>query len=313
MKKISFLFLVLSSVFVFAQKTSITYESNGKKVSLESNNPFVKFFGEWTLKNNDWSQNWGYGTEHIKIPKHHTVSAGINTKNSLLSIIDGPEPNGQIYWSYNPNTKQVDHLSSFGDIRAGRGKGTIDKNGNLRLKLFFEGEPKGTYRVYTYTWVNNNEYVLKSVQFDQNDKPTGLFYGGNFIRIQKNDEIQEITQILKTLDNNKITIDKQLSVYADTIVHMAPNNNAITNKDDLKSYLEEQRSYGLSKMTHKVIDYEVINETVIMLGEVVGTFYSKNEGNPVKFRTKNMFVFKRIQGKLKISKIIYNMSPVQQN
>jgi len=180
---ILFLF-IFSSINLFPQSTSISYESNSKISSLESNNPFVKFFGEWTLKNDDWSQNWGYGTEHIKIPKHHTISKGINTKNSLLSIIDGPEPNGHILWSYNPNTKEVHHLSSFGEIRAGNGKGTIDKNGNVTLKLFFEGEPKGTYRRYTYSWVNDNEYKLKSTQFDENDKPTGLFYGGTFIRFQ---------------------------------------------------------------------------------------------------------------------------------
>ncbi|MBC2843688.1 YybH family protein [Winogradskyella flava] len=177
-------FLVFTSISIYAQEASIKYESNGKTTTLRSSNPFAKFFGEWTLKDDDWRQNWGGETEYIKIPKHHTVSAGINTKNTLISIIDGPEPNGHIFWSYNPNTKEVYHLSSFGDIRAGHGKGTIDDNGNLRLKLSFEGEPKGTYRVYTYTWLTNDEYELKSEQFDKNDKPTGLFYAGNFIRVK---------------------------------------------------------------------------------------------------------------------------------
>ncbi|WP_282043793.1 hypothetical protein [Winogradskyella flava] len=179
--------LIFYTTIGFTQKTSIEYESNGKTATLESKNPFSKFIGKWTLKNDNWSQNWGGETEHIKIPKHHTVSAGINTKNSLISIIDGPEPNGHIFWSYNPNTKEVYHLSSFGDIRAGHGKGTIDENGNLRLKLSFEGEPQDTYRIYTYTWLTDNEYELKSIQFDENDKPTGLFYGGIFIRIKKDE------------------------------------------------------------------------------------------------------------------------------
>ena len=77
-------------------------------------------------------------------------------------------------------------------LRAGHGKGTIDANGNVTLKLVFEGEPEGTYRKYNYTWLNNDEYELKSVQFDVNDKPTGLFYGGTFIRIQKDDIKSEI-------------------------------------------------------------------------------------------------------------------------
>ena len=190
--KIVFFLFALTSMSNFAQETSISFESNGKKLKLESENPFAKYIGEWTLKGDDWSQNWGGQTEHFKIPKHHTISAGINTKNSLLSIIDGPEPNGHIFWSYNPNTKEVYHLSSFGEIRAGQGKGTIDTNGNVTLKLFFEGEPEGTHRIYKYTWLNENEYHMKSTQFDENDKPTGLFYEGTFVKIQEDDVKNEI-------------------------------------------------------------------------------------------------------------------------
>ena len=313
MKKLTYfiLFCLLQTAFVDAQEAHISYQTHGKTAQWNNQNPFSKFFGEWTLKNNDWSQNWGYGTENIKIPKHHTVSTGINTSNTLLSIIDGPEPNGQIFWSYNPVTKEVDHVSSFGTIRAGKGKGTVDSQGNLRLKLFFEGEAKGTYRIYTYTWINQDEYELKSVQFDQNDQPTGLFYGGNFIRIPQRDTQDEILAILKVLDNNQISIDEQLKVYADDIVHMAPNNDAIENKEDLKSYLETQQSYGTSEMTHKLISFENIGETTILRGEVVGVFHPKGDAKSVKFRTKNLFVFKRINGSLKIAKVIYNMSPVQ--
>lgn len=166
-----------------AQTTSITYETNGRNTSEVSNNPFSKFIGEWTLKNDDWTHNWGGETETIKIPGHHTVSTGINTDNSLLSIIDGPEPNGHIFWSYNPNTKEVFHLSSFGAIRAGHGKGTINENGDVQLRLVFEGEPKGTYRIYHYRWINHNEYHMKSVQYNENDQETGWFYEGSFIRI----------------------------------------------------------------------------------------------------------------------------------
>lgn len=176
------LFFLLNTTVSYAQKTSIEYELNGRSPNNNSNNPFGKFIGEWTLKDDNWTHNWGNGTETIKIPKHHTVSKEINTDNSLLSIIDGPEPNGHIFWSYNPKTNEVFHLSSFGTIRAGNGKGSINENGDVKLKLSFEGEPEGTYRIYNYKWVNDNEYHMKSVQFDQQDKPTGLFYEGYFVR-----------------------------------------------------------------------------------------------------------------------------------
>lgn len=170
---------------VAAQTETISYELNGRDPSDISNNPFGKFIGEWTLKNDDWTHNWGSGPETIKIPSHHTVSKQLNTNNTLLSIIDGPEPNGHIFWSYNPNTGEVHHLSSFGEIRAGNGSGKVTENGDVELKLVFEGEPKGTYRIYNYTWISNDEYHMKSVQFSENDEPTGLFYEGNFVRVKE--------------------------------------------------------------------------------------------------------------------------------
>ena len=147
-------------------------------------NPFQRFFGEWTLKDDAWSQNWGGANEAIKIPNHHTVSQPLNTSNSVLSVIDTP-PKGHILWTYNPVQKTVHHLSSFGDIRIGVGEGTVDDKGNLKLKVSFEGEAPGTYRLYSYIWVSDDEYELRSVQYDGKGVATGLFYGGNFVRKNK--------------------------------------------------------------------------------------------------------------------------------
>lgn len=117
------------------------------------------------------------------IPHHHTTSQQVNTGNSLLSIVDEPEPHGHIFWTYNPVSKEVGHLSSFGESRYGKGKGTVDVSGNLRLKVSFEGEAKDSYRIYTYTWLDENTYALKSIQNDSKDKATGLFYAGTFVRM----------------------------------------------------------------------------------------------------------------------------------
>ena len=144
-------------------------------------NPFHRFFGEWTLKNDDWQQNWGNGNEAVKIPNHYTLSKPLNTNNSVLSLVDTP-PKGHILWTFNPVKKTVHHQSSFGDIRIGVGEGTVDEKGNLKLKVSFEGEAPGTYRLYSYTWISDDEYQLRSVQYDSKNRPTGLFYGGNFVR-----------------------------------------------------------------------------------------------------------------------------------
>lgn len=144
--------------------------------------PFARFFGEWTLKNDDWSHNWGGGDEKIKIPRHYTLCKPVNTAFSVLCAVDTP-PKGHILWAYDPGKKEVRHLSSFGERRIGVGQGTVNEKGDLRLMISFADEAPGTYRIYHYTWVNENEYDMKSVQYDDKDKPTGLFYGGKFVRL----------------------------------------------------------------------------------------------------------------------------------
>lgn len=170
----------------YAQKTASASVANVTVDGIhdKKGNPFKKFIGEWTLKDDNWSQNWGQGMEHIKIPNHHTVCKELNTANSLLAVIDGTPPFGHIFWSYNPVKKEVHHLSSFGESRSGVGKGTVNVNGDVTLKVSFEGEPEGTYRIYTYKWISDDEYEMKSVQYNAKDEATGGFYGGIFIRIQ---------------------------------------------------------------------------------------------------------------------------------
>lgn len=148
-------------------------------------NIFKKFIGEWALKDDNWTQNWGNGTEEIKIKNHHTINKELNTANSLLSVIDGTPPFGHIFWSYNPVKNEVNHLSSFGTTRAGVGKGTLNEKGDVSLKVSFADEAEGTYRLYTYKWVSDNEYELKSTQYNSKNEPTGFYYGGNFVRINK--------------------------------------------------------------------------------------------------------------------------------
>jgi ketosteroid isomerase-like protein len=313
-KKLLLLIIVFSSLSGYAQKKQIEFESNGRSQAETQQNPFKKFIGEWTLKNDDWTHNWGGDTETIKIPNHHTVNQEINTNHSLLSIIDGPEPNGHIFWTYNSNTKEVHHLSSFGSIRIGNGSGTINDKGDVTLKLQFEGEQEGTYRIYNYKWINNDEYHMKSVQYNENDELTGLFYEGVFIRIKTDKEIEvreEIEEILGVLDNNEISIEEQLKVYSENVVHMAPDTAIINGKQQLKTYLEKQRDIGIPEMFHKIIDLEILGDTIVMQGEVSGDFYINNQKEPISFKTKNLFIFGREIGELKIKKIIYNFSPVE--
>lgn len=38
---------------------------------------------------------------------------------------------------------------------------------------------------FVQNWVSDNEYEMKSTQYNTKDEPTGFFYGGRFIGIKK--------------------------------------------------------------------------------------------------------------------------------
>ena len=147
-------------------------------------NPFKRFIGEWTLKDDMFEQGNGQDLEQIKIPEPHTICREVNTDNSLLWVVNAPSAKGNINWSYNNSTKEVQWLSSFYSYRSGTGNGTIDENGNASFKISFEGEPEGSYRLYTYKWISDDEYEMKSWQYNAKDEPIGSYYGGTFVKIK---------------------------------------------------------------------------------------------------------------------------------
>jgi len=149
-------------------------------------NPFAPFFGEWTLKGDKFQQVWdGKTVETLLIPGHHTVCNQINTKRSVLCVVDAGDLKGHIFWTYDSDKKQVHHLSHFGTARNGVGVGSLNPHGDLRLTVRFQDEPQGSYRVYEYTWVSKDEYTMMSRQFGADGKPTGNWYGGSFVRLGK--------------------------------------------------------------------------------------------------------------------------------
>ncbi len=148
--------------------------------AVKKSNAFSTFFGNWTLKNDDWVQD-AQGTK-VKIANHHTNCRAINTNNSILCVVETPDLAGHILWSLDTETGVVHHLSSFGAARNGVGLGQFDDQGNLALRITFQGEPEGTHRKYLYKWNSDSEYTLTSTQY-RGDQPTNNFYGGTFVRL----------------------------------------------------------------------------------------------------------------------------------
>lgn len=149
-------------------------------------NPFKKFVGEWTLKDDKWQQGETAETiDTIYLPNHYTLCKEINTGKSLFWIVEATSAKGHALWTYNAATEEVFMQSSFYADRIGLGSGSINTQGDVFLEMIFEGnEPEGTYRKYSYEWINDDEYILKSYRYNKEHKPTGNFYGGTFIRIK---------------------------------------------------------------------------------------------------------------------------------
>ncbi|MEM1381498.1 MAG: hypothetical protein AAGH41_12830 [Pseudomonadota bacterium] len=149
----------------------------------EASPPFAQFYGTWTLKDDTFQQVWDTKTlQTLTIPNHITVCDKVNTDQTVLCVVDAGGLKGHILWAYDKSAG-LRHLSHFGTSRLGTGAGTIDDAGNLRLRVQFTDEPEGTYRLYTYEWRDPDTYEMVSRQYDADDRPTGNWYGGTFVRL----------------------------------------------------------------------------------------------------------------------------------
>ncbi|MEL7488571.1 MAG: hypothetical protein AAGJ87_15305, partial [Pseudomonadota bacterium] len=156
------------------------------RISIEqplASNPFQRFLGVWTLKDDAFQQVWdGETVETLRIPDHVTTCAPVNTEKSVMCVVDVVGNPGHIFWAYDDRADAFRHLSHFGAARLGHGDGAILENGDLRITVSFSDEPAGTYRKYEYNWVSDDEYAMMSRQFTADGAPTGNWYGGSFVR-----------------------------------------------------------------------------------------------------------------------------------
>jgi hypothetical protein len=175
------LFLIAGCVGTDAlDAPTIATESEQEVVS-----PFAKFFGTWTLADDQFQQVWDTKTlQTIEIPNHITECGPINTQKSVLCVVDAGDLKGHILWAYDEGHHRVQHLSHFGEARLGDGHGVKTASDDLKLEIRFTDEPENTYRLYEYTWIDENTYEMISTQMTDAGTPTGNWYGGVFVRVQ---------------------------------------------------------------------------------------------------------------------------------
>ncbi|MEO1575237.1 MAG: hypothetical protein AAFU65_09795 [Pseudomonadota bacterium] len=145
---------------------------------------FDAFQGVWTLEDDRFEQVWdGKTLQTLEIPNHITRCDPVNTNHSILCAVDAGDLKGHILWVVDDQGQRVEHLSHFGTRRVGTGQGQLDEAGNLTLTLRFADEPANTYRRYRYEWLDADRYKMTSVQYRDDNTPTGNWYGGTFVRL----------------------------------------------------------------------------------------------------------------------------------
>jgi hypothetical protein len=151
-----------------------------------SDNPFNRFIGNWNFDDQGFSIVWDGAPEvNNRYANQITECNPINHDRSILCLVsDKTDPfmRGHMLWSYNQTTQEVSWLSHFFPGRNGVGSGKVDKQGNLKVKVIFENEPAGTYRIYEWIWVNEHSYKMTSRQYQADGTPTGDWYGGTSVR-----------------------------------------------------------------------------------------------------------------------------------
>lgn len=121
------------------------------------------------------------------------------------------------------------------------------------------------------------------------------------------EDTKKVKAILKTIDDTTLSMDAKMSVYSDSVVHMAQGSRAITNKAELRKVLESEASGGKTVMAHELVTIHSYPDMVLTRGRVKGNFHPKNGGKIIPFETNNIITFKRNNnGTLKVWQVIFN-------
>ena len=135
---------------------------------------------------------------------------------------------------------------------------------------------------------------MKSVQFDTNDNPTGLFYGGTFIRIQKDDVKSEILKhgevIRKAFSEGDVEKIKSLH-HPDVIKALGYNDIKTGREEVISGLIGTLENYNLEFIKNEV-------ESILIEGNIAieqtkfsikGT--SKEGGDSFLFNGRTMVTY----------------------
>ena len=143
-------------------------------------NPFRKLIGNWSLKEGIWESSYG-GKYSRSSDTSRLFIAKSPTNQSLLWDYNLVFAKGVIMWTFNKSKEEVYHLSSNSNGPMAQGSGSISANGDVNLKLSFDGECKTCYRIYRYKFITDDEISFRA-NYYKDGKETGDFYGATFVK-----------------------------------------------------------------------------------------------------------------------------------
>lgn len=142
---------------------------------------FTRFEGNWKLKDDIWKTKSG-GTLKESVDTSRAFVVKMVRPNTLLW--DAYFGNGSwvtLLWTYHSKTGRVNQISNAKDNTVGVGTGEFNATGDLVIKVAYPNGCTTCHRIETWHWISANEFEFNSASY-KDDKPTGDFYGGTFLR-----------------------------------------------------------------------------------------------------------------------------------
>jgi hypothetical protein len=86
-----------------------------------------------------------------------------------------------LLWTYHKETGRVNHISNTADNNVRIGVDEFDNNNDLKIKIVYPNGCTNCHRIFTFHWITPDEFDFKATIY-KDDKLTGDFYGGTFLR-----------------------------------------------------------------------------------------------------------------------------------
>lgn len=162
---------------------SLSNNSYGQKSTTDSIQDKLNLFvGEWKLKNDIWITKFDSSYEESVNPDRYFIAKAVSPENTILWNGDFGGGNWFIIlWTYHKQAGRVNHISNTKDNNVGVGVGEFDNKNNLTIKIVYPNGCTNCHRIYTYRWIMPDEFDFKATIY-KDDKATGEFYGGSFLR-----------------------------------------------------------------------------------------------------------------------------------